>query len=187
MALSLATHPSRYPLPQLKTPDHVIHQLKAAVAADDMVAFRELLAAPQTDAKELSCIMKEALARDHAVAASELIRHGRNVGYSDGQAAIAARAKNCLTVFLDSGWDLNEARSHATPSVLRYVPGCYLLDSFRFFWNPPGTFSNPTSPIYSRLYLTILAKWKPGNGFCHRLIIEVPRGFAGQKDALLLV
>jgi hypothetical protein len=111
--------------PRLKTPDHVIEKLKVAIAADDMVTFEELLAAPQTHAKELSCIMKEALARDHAGAASKLIHHGRNVGYLDGQAAIAARAKNCLTAFLDSGWNLNKALSHATPSVLRYVLGWY--------------------------------------------------------------
>ena len=162
MALPPATHHSLYPLPRLKTPDHVIDQLKAAVAADDMVTFRELLAAPQTHAKELSCIMKEALARDHAGAASELIRHGRDVGYFDGQAAIAARAKNCLTVFLDSGWDLNEALSHATPSVLRYVLGCYVAGQLSMFRIPPGMLSNLPSLMYSRIYLAIFAKWKSG-------------------------
>lgn len=137
LPLQVATRPSPLPLPRLKTPNYVIDQLKAAVAADDMVTFRELLAAPQTHANELSCIMKEALARDHAGAASELIRHGRDVSRFDAQAAIAAHAKNCLTVFLDSGWDLNKPLSHATPSVLRYVLGCcYVAGQFSMFRIP---------------------------------------------------
>ncbi len=45
MALPLATHPYPYLRPFRRTPDHVIEQLKAALAVDDMVTFRELLAA----------------------------------------------------------------------------------------------------------------------------------------------
>ena len=157
MALLLTTPPFLY---RFKTPDHVINQLKAAIAADDMVTFRELLAAPQTHPKELSCIMKGALARDYAGAASELIRHGRDMTYFDAQAAISARAKNCLTVFLDSGWDLNKAFSHAMPSVLRYVPGYSIAGWLSVFRIPPGVFSDLPSLMYFRNYLTTLAKWK---------------------------
>ncbi len=108
----------------------MIEQLKAALAVDDMVTFRELLAAPQTHPKELFCIMEEALARDHAGAVSELIAHGRAVSRFDGRAAVQARAKNCLAVLLDLGWDLNATLGHTTPTALVYA----VADREMVFW-----------------------------------------------------
>ncbi len=87
-------------------------QLKDSLMADDMDTFRSLLSAPQTDASELSCIMKEALARDHAAAAYEMLSHGWAVHPYDARAAVAASAKKCLTLFLDSGCDINELESN---------------------------------------------------------------------------
>jgi hypothetical protein len=42
---------------RLKPPDHVMEQLKAAVAAEDVVTFWELCASPRTHVNEQSCIM----------------------------------------------------------------------------------------------------------------------------------
>ncbi len=112
-------------LPQRKTPDHVIDQLKAAVAADDMDAFQELLSGPQTHTTELYEVMREALAHDNVRAVSELLRRdrGSSLHYWDAGVAIAAHAKQCLTLFLDQGWDMNNTRgSIDMPSIFRYVP-----------------------------------------------------------------
>ena len=95
-----------------------------------MVTFRELLAAPQTHLKELFCVLEEALALDHATAVSELIRRGWAVRPGDGGAAVQARAKNCLAVFLDSGWDLNVTLGHTTPTALVYA----VADREMAFW-----------------------------------------------------
>ena len=81
------------PLPLQKTPDHVINQLKAAIAADDIDAFKELLSLPQTHLKELAAVRRQALMHDNARAVSELLRRCKSLHYWDAEVAIAAHAK----------------------------------------------------------------------------------------------
>jgi hypothetical protein len=114
------------PLPLQKTPDHVIDQLKAAIAADDIDAFRELLSGPETHLNELAAVTREALVHDNARAVSELLRRCKFMHYWDAEVTIAAHAKQYLATLLEHGWALN-MQGHLLPSVLRYVPGLWLV------------------------------------------------------------
>ncbi len=99
-------------------------QLKAAVAADDMDAFQELLSGPQGHTIMMHEAMCVALAHDNVRAVSELLRHDRSWALRcwNSKVAIAAHAKQCLTLFLELGWKMNNARYHIyQPPAFRYV------------------------------------------------------------------
>lgn len=122
--MQLHHHKPPLPQPQRQTPDEVIDQLKDAVSANDVNAFCKqlsLLPSPYGNIHDLSPVMYEAVRQDCAAAVRELLRYGMDMRYTFAVAAIRAKAKDSLGVFLQQGWDVNAPISETEPTVFAYV------------------------------------------------------------------
>ncbi len=111
--------PLAHPIQTPHQVNEVTAQLRAALVADDMDAFRALLAGlgPEPSRRVLYRLMCAALTHDNARAVSEMLRRDPLPSFNV-EVAIAARAKQCLALYMERGWDVNDVgKAHHLPSA----------------------------------------------------------------------
>lgn len=114
--------------PPQQISDEGIGQFTAAVSANDLDTFHNLLRLHLASTRNgrfnihgLYPVMYEAVRQDRATVVEELLNHGMRTRYTFALEAIRAKAKNCLGVFLQHGWDINAPISETEPTPFAYV------------------------------------------------------------------
>lgn len=114
---------SEYPRIPTRTPSAILEKMQSFCVSGDFRQFRsdfDAISSSQGDFDvcDLSAIMVEAIERDNALFIKELLDRGLPMDPVYASQAIRAKAKNALSIFIQSGWNINQPISQLKPPVL---------------------------------------------------------------------
>lgn len=106
------------------TPEDVLSDLSSAIASDNEEAFTSVLTSYVASDRcqrisDLYPIMHQATEYDKPYFLSELLRNGMGFNFSHVHNAVMDKAKRCLEVFFQNGYDINQPLCDTRPSVIQ--------------------------------------------------------------------
>lgn len=103
--------------------DEVLHLFRTAISNNDWDMFDSLLAKDDINIGHLSPIMNDAIDRDDSSTVAKLLDRGMVLKSPFGFVlrAIITGSTDTLSLFLQSGWDINWVANSTEPGLIMYV------------------------------------------------------------------